>query len=47
MEVYDVKTGEPLECEAVDARELVASGQYRKEQEEDKPKRSRKAAPEE
>ena len=48
MIVYDVKTGEALKCEAVDARELIASGQYAVEQkEEEKPKRGRPAKGEE
>ena len=28
MKVYDVETGEPMECHSVDANELIASGQY-------------------
>lgn len=45
--VYDVETGEPVECEPVDAKELVESGAYKAKQEEEKPKRGRKAKPEE
>jgi hypothetical protein len=48
MVVYDVKTGESLTCESVDARELIASGQYTAERkEEEKPKRGRPAKGEE
>jgi len=38
MIVYEVSTGKPLECESVDARELIASGAYT-----DKPKEENKA----
>lgn len=43
--VYEVKSGKPLNCEAVDARELIASGAYRATEEAEKPERkSRKKA---
>lgn len=48
MVVYDVKTGEAFNCEAVDARELIDSGQYTADQKkEEKPKRGRPAKGEE
>jgi hypothetical protein len=31
MVVYNKQTGEPMKCEPVDVRELVASGAYVKE----------------
>lgn len=52
MIVYEVKTGNPLKCEPVDARELIASGFYTdkqkdEDQQEDKPKRGRPSKAEE
>lgn len=52
MTVYEATTGNPLECEPVDARELIASGAYTdkpKEEKnaEDKPKRGRPSKTEE
>lgn len=32
--VYDVKTGEAVECQSVDAKEMIASGAYRKDEKE-------------
>lgn len=43
MTVYETETGKPFECEPVDAAELIASGAYKAKQEEEKPKRGRKA----
>jgi len=42
MVVYNKQTGEPLKCEAVDAKELIESGAYVSEapKQEEKPKRS-------
>lgn len=39
--VYD-KEGKEFKCEPVDARELIDSGEYFKEPQEDKPKRGPK-----
>lgn len=43
--VYEKKTGNPVQCEPVDARELIASGEYTAEpKQEEKPKRGRPAS---